>query len=257
MRLDLALRRRMTIGCSVGMAIYCLAVVAIYPAFEHSTSLDDFVRSDRAAAALFGLNGPLSTSAGWLNGNIYANFFPLVMLLLTIGYGASAIAGQDEAGTLGLVATLPLRRTTIVADKLAAMVVQAVALAVVVGGCVVAGRAFHLSIGLGSVAALSASVLLLGVDFGMLAMAVGAATGRRGVALGVASGVAGASFLLSALAPVASWLRPFRGLSLFYWSVGHDQLTSGVRPLDLTVLVVVGAAVAVWAAAAFNRSDLH
>jgi ABC-2 type transport system permease protein len=247
----------MTIGCSVGMAIYCLAVVAIYPAFEHSTSLDDFVRSDRAAAALFGLNGPLSTSAGWLNGNIYANFFPLVMLLLTIGYGASTIAGQDEAGTLGLVATLPLRRTRIVVDKVVAMVVQAIALAVVVAACVEVGRAFHLSIGLGSVFAISVSVLLLGVDFGMLAMAVGAATGRRGVALGVASGVAGASFLLSALAPVAGWLRPFRILSLFYWSVGHDQLTAGVRPIDLVVLIAAGIAAAVCAAAAFTRSDLH
>jgi ABC-2 type transport system permease protein len=256
-RLDLSHRWRMTIGCSIGMAIYSIAVVAIYPAFEHSTSLDDFVRSDRAAAALFGLNGPLSTSAGWLNGNIYANFFPLVMLLLTIGYGAAAIAGQDEDGSLALVATLPLSRSAIVVQKVASMVVQAVILAVVVAACVLAGRWFHLSIGLGSVVALSATVLLMGLDFGLVAMAVGAATGRRGMALGVGTAVAGASFLVSSLAPVAGWLHPFRVLSLFYWSVGNDQLTGGVRPLDLVVLIAVGIVAAACAAAAFRRSDLH
>ena len=45
-------------------------------------------------AALFGATGSLTSPTGWLNANIYSNFLPLVVLLLTIGYGASAIAGQ-------------------------------------------------------------------------------------------------------------------------------------------------------------------
>ena len=88
---------------------------------RHSTSLDNLVTSDPTAAALFGVTGRISSSGGWLNANIYANFFPLVMLLLTVGYGAASLAGQDEDGTLCLLATLPLRRTVIVAQKVAAM----------------------------------------------------------------------------------------------------------------------------------------
>ncbi len=63
-RLDVVLRRRSVIGYSVGMALYVLVVVALYPAFEHSTSLDTFVQSDSTAAALFGVTGPLSSSGG-------------------------------------------------------------------------------------------------------------------------------------------------------------------------------------------------
>lgn len=105
-RLDVRLRRRSTIGYSLGMAVYTLVVVALYPAFENTTSLDKLARDDPTISALFGINGPLSTSSGWLSGNIYANFLPLLMLLLTIGYGAASLAGQNEQGTLCLVATL-------------------------------------------------------------------------------------------------------------------------------------------------------
>lgn len=100
-RLDLSNRRRGLIGYCLGMAVYTLAVVAMYPAFKTSSSLDKLIASDSTAAALFGISGSISTSSGWLNGNIYANFFPLVMLLLTIGYGAACLAGQDEDGTSG------------------------------------------------------------------------------------------------------------------------------------------------------------
>ena len=74
---------------------------------------------------MFGVSGPLTSPGGWLNGNIYGNFFPLIMLLLTIGYGAAALAGQDEDGTLALVAALPIRRRTILLQKAGAMALQA------------------------------------------------------------------------------------------------------------------------------------
>ena len=80
-RLDLRPRRRSTVGYTAGLALYSLAVVAIYPAFEHSASLNSLGGS--TAAALFGVTGQLTSPGGGLNGNIYGNFFPLIMLLLT------------------------------------------------------------------------------------------------------------------------------------------------------------------------------
>ena len=61
-------------------------------------------------AALFGVTGTLTSPAGWVDANAYTNFLPLIMLLLTIGYGAAAIAGQNDDGTLGLLVVLPLAR---------------------------------------------------------------------------------------------------------------------------------------------------
>jgi ABC-2 type transport system permease protein len=256
-RLDISSRTRSMTGYSLGLAIYCLVVVAIYPAFEHSTSLDKLISNDATAAALFGISGKISTPGGWLNANIYANFFPLIMLLLTIGYGAACLAGQDEDGTLGLVVTLPLPRRSIVLQKVAAMALQAAAPALVVAVFVLVGRSFHLIVSVGQLSSVSLSVLLMALDFGFFAMTVGAFTGRRGTAIGAGATLAAASYLVSSLAPVASWIAPARYASLFYWSVGRDQISSGVSVGDFTVLVVVGLLASFASVISFRRLDVR
>jgi ABC-2 type transport system permease protein len=188
-RLDLANRRRSLTGYCLGMAVYALLVVAMYPAFKTSTSLDKLIQADSTAAALFGVTGRISSAGGWLNGNIYANLFPLVMLLLTIGYGAASLAGQDEDGTLGQLAALPVRRSAIVAQKAVAMATQAGVLAVTVAVLVIIGRSFQLDITIANVASVSAAIFLMGVDFGLLAMTAGALTGRKGTAIGAGTAI--------------------------------------------------------------------
>jgi len=253
-RLELRLRRRSAIGYAAGMALYTLAVVALYPSFKSSTSLDSL--SGSTAAALFGVTGQLTSPGGWLNGNIYGNFFPLIMLLLTIGYGAACLAGQDEDGTLALTAALPIRRRAIVFQKAWAMALQALLLAAVVTGCVLAGRGFQLTVGPGDAVAIAAALTLMGLDFGLVTMAVGAATGRRGTALGIGTGLAAASYLLSALATTVPAIRPGRYLSLFYWSAGNDQISRGVSIADFAVLIVAGLGALLAAVAAFRQADL-
>lgn len=256
-RLDLVNRRGSLIGYTLGLAAYVLVVVALYPAFKGTSSLDDFVKNDKAAAALFGVTGSLTSTAGWLNGNVYANFYPLVMLILTIGYGAAALAGQDEDGTLALLATLPRRRAAIALAKAAAMTAQATAIAFVVALCVLVGRSFDLAPSPGHVVGVSATVGLLGLDLGLVAMAIGAWTGRRGTALGAATAIAAASYLISSMAQVASWLHPLRFLSLFYWAVGDNQLESGITAPQVGVLVATALAALGVTLAGFRRLDLH
>lgn len=254
-RLDLRLRRRSTIWYAAGMALYALVVVVLYPSFKHQTSLNSL--SGSAAAALFGITGPLTSPDGWLNANIYSNFFPLIMLLLTIGYGAAALAGQDEDGTLALITALPARRRAIVLQKVTAMAVQALLLAAAVAICVLIGRGFQLNIGPASTIAVSAALLIMGLDFGLVTMTVGALTGRRGTALGIGAGLAAVSYLVSSLASALSAIRPGRYFSLFYWSAGNDQISRGVSMADFTVLIVVGLAALTAAVLAFRRADLN
>ena len=47
--LELRLRRRSIIGYAAGMALYTLVVVALYPSFKNSTSLDSLSGSTAAA----------------------------------------------------------------------------------------------------------------------------------------------------------------------------------------------------------------
>jgi ABC-2 type transport system permease protein len=253
--LELRLRRRSMTGYATGMALYAFVVVALYPSFKDSASLDTL--SGSTAAALLGVTGQLTSPGGWLNGNIYGNFLPLVMLLLTIGYGAACLAGQDEDGTLALITTLPASRRAILLQKLAAMAVQALLLASTVTACVLIGRGFQLAVSPANAVATAIAVVLMGLDFGLVAITAGAVTGRRGTALGIASALAAASYLLSALAATIPVIRPARYLTLFYWSAGNDQISRGVTAADYAVLVGVGLCVLATAVTAFCRADLN
>ena len=256
-RLDLVLRRRGTIGYALGMAVYVFVIVALYPTFKDDASLNRFTEGNSTVAALFGATGSLTSPTGWLNANIYSNFLPLVVLLLTIGYGASAIAGQDEDGTLGLIVTLPLSRRRILAQKAMTLVAVAVPAGLATVLVVLAGRGFGLSLATGHLVGATTGAVLLGIDFGALALLVGALSGSRAIALGVTSSLAAASYLVSSLAPVTHWVRPLRFESLFYWAVGNAQLRTGLSVTSSVVLVGFAAVTLGAAVRAFERQDVH
>ncbi len=107
-----------------------------------------------------------------------------------------------------LLTVLPVRRAALVMQKIAAMAAQAAALAATVAACVIAGRSFQLLVKVGDVASISAAAFLMAMDFGIVATAAGAMPGRRGTAIGAGSALAAASYLISSLAPVVSWLSP-------------------------------------------------
>jgi ABC-2 type transport system permease protein len=255
-RLDLRLRRRLIIGYAVGVAAYAMIVIGLYPMFKDQSSLNALTEDSPATTAVLG-DVTITTPSGWVNANLYAYFAPLIQLLVTIGYGASCIAGQDEDRTLGLVASLPLTRRAIAIEKVAALLVQALVVPIVVALCALGGRGFELTIAPGPLLGITAGVILLGLVFGTLAFLIGAVTGSRGLALGVSSAAAALTYLLSSLAPLIDWLEPARYISPFFYAVDNDQIVHG---LPFTYAGILGAAtliLATTAVVAFNRLDLH
>ena len=171
------------------------------------------------------------------------------------GHGR-ADAGQERDGHLELVMSLPYARRRVVLEKVLVLAVQALVLSAVVYASVLPGPAFDLHPDLWRLATATVGIALLGIDFGLLAMALATATGNRGTALGIASGVAGASYLVASLAPLVSWAKPARYASLFYWSASDNQVATGLSAGDLLVLVAVGIALLVATLRAFERHDL-
>lgn len=144
----------------------------------------------------------------------------------------------------------------VVAQKIAALVFQALVFSVVVFGCVLIGRAFDLTFDTANVVTATLGVAMLGVDFGLLALAVGAATGARPTAIAVTSAVAAASYLVSSMAPLVRWLEPAKYASLFYWSVGDNQLGVGLSAGAFAILLGVAIVIATVAIKAFEHHDL-
>jgi len=99
-------------------------------------------------------------------------------------------------------------------------------------------------------------VLLLGLDFGLLALAAGVVTGKRGIALAVGAGVASVAYLISSLAPVVHWVHRIRFASPFFWAVGNNQLAHGPSAVELLVLTGVAVVLLGTALVAVRRLDI-
>jgi ABC-2 type transport system permease protein len=255
-RLELRIRRRSALAYALGTAAYAALIVALYPSFRDDPALDRFTQGSSATvAALFGASGSLTSPTGWIDANLYGNVVPLILLLIAIGYGAQAIAGQSEDGTLGPLLTLPVTRGSVLTQKVIALAALVLPTAVVVMIGVVFGRFFGLTIGFGALVGVTIGSLLLALDLGLLAMLIGAVSGSRAVALGFASALALVGYVLSSLAPVVSWLRPARYASLFYYATGAGQLDQP-HPGYLAVLAVVALLIGAATSVAFARMDV-
>jgi ABC-2 type transport system permease protein len=250
---------RALLGWSLGMGLLSVFELAVYPSIrDRAADMERLVAAyPEALKAMFGLSD-FTSGAGFINAELFSLLVPLLLVGLGVGFGAAATAGEEERKTIDLLLANPISRRRVVVEKLLAIVIVLLALSLVVWAVLSVGAAIlDMGVGPARLAAVTASVLLLGVCFASVAMLIGAATGHRSVAAGIAAVLAVGAYLVNALAPLAPGLEPWRWLSLFYHTVGYDPLRHGLA-LD-HVLVLVGVAVLVTLAAlvSFQRRDLR
>lgn len=250
-------QRRSALGWGVGSLGLALLYAAIFPSIvESQSALDSYMRSlPEAFRELFGTD--YSSPAGYLRAEFFSALGVLVFLLLSIGAGARAIGGEEEAGTLELLLAFPVRRRAVLLTKFAALAASSVAVAFVLwAGLAIVGPVFDLDVPLVDLAAGIVMLWLLGLAFGAIALAVGAATSRRSTALVVTSVLAAASYLVNLFGPVVDALGPVRPLSLFRWYLDPDPLTTGLHAASVLVLLAVAAGATVLGLLAFERRDV-
>ncbi len=233
-------QRRAFIGWMLALAGVALMYGAFYPSIRDSAA-DLQAYMDKLPEAVKNIIGTEYTSPrGYLRGELFGSLGILLMLVYAIGAGARAIAGEEESRTLDLLLSTPLRRAQVLRDKaIAAGVVcfgLAAGLFVVVA---VAGPPFDLNVALADLANGCLMLALTAIAFGAIALAVGAATGRRVAANATAGAVAVVSLIVNALAPTVTALEPLRPLSLFRWYLEPDPLTAGFQLQNVLVLVAV------------------
>jgi ABC-2 type transport system permease protein len=99
------------------------------------------------------------------------------------------------------------------------------------------------------------AMFCLGLEFALVALAIGASTGQRGLATGASAGLAGASYLLYLVAQLVESVRPLRVLSPFYQAISAGPIGPGLPPLAAFMIVVGLGAIAV-SVPVFERRDI-
>jgi ABC-2 type transport system permease protein len=247
--------RLMTTGsAAVGLVMVLIAVGALFPAVGDSIGKLDL---PEGVSELLG-GADYGTVVGWYKGEIVSVYGPLVFAAVAITGAASVTAGEEEDRILALILAHPVRRSSLVAAKGAAIAAGILGLALATWLGLIAGvAAAGGGIGVGHLAALCLHLALYGIASGALALALGAGTGRRALATGAAAGFAILGYLVNGLAPLVDALDWLKYLSPFYYYASGDPLANGVDVGRLGVLGLFAALLTATAVIGIGRRDLR
>lgn len=249
-------QRRGLVGWGIGIAATVMVMGAIWPSFSDMDIDALLAQYPEALRELFDIRS-MSTGADYLDAELFSLMLPAIFIVFAVGRGARLIAAEEEAGTLELLVTMPIARTTILLQKAAGLAVEVAVLTVVLFASTCATSSiFGLDIGVHAAMNGSLAMGLLGLEFALIALALSAASGRLTVAIGVASALAGASYLLYLAAQLVESLRPLRNLSPFHQAISGGPLGDSLPPIVWST-VAVGLVAFAASVPVFARRDLR
>jgi ABC-2 type transport system permease protein len=245
------------LGWGAGVALLILVEAAVWPTMRDMPNLDELLRGyPEAMKELFELDA-MSTAQGFMNAELFTLMLPMLFIIFGVSRGARMIAGEEERGVLDVILVTPVSTFSLVWQKAAALAVSVGVLGLVLfATMLLVAPVFDMDIGVSAVGSGVLAMWLLGVEFGFLSLAVGAATGRRALALSVAGVLALGSYVLYALGQLVDSVAPWQPLSPFHQAVSDGPLGAGL-PASFAWLALVAVAVVVAATPVFDRRDIR
>jgi ABC-2 type transport system permease protein len=256
-------RRWSTLWWALGFIGLTFFTVALYPSIKDQPSIEELLADlPEAFRSAIGYQPsvPLSSPAGYLQARLFSTLAPLLAVVFGIGAGARAIGGSEEAGTLELLLANPITRSRVLVERYLATFGLLAGLVAVLGvALLLLAQPFGALEGIptGNVVGACAAVFALGLLYGSLAFAIGAAAGRRDVAVAVATAVAVAGYLVETVLATAGDLGILRQLSPWHWYLDRNLLAEVATIAAVLLPLVVSAVLVAVAWAVFRRRDLR
>jgi beta-exotoxin I transport system permease protein len=249
---------RSLLGWSLGLGALVAATVAFWPVFRGSSGISEAIEQlPPAVVDAFGL-ADFGTPAGFLRGNLYDVFVPLLMAIAAVAVANGLTAADEEAGRLEIHLSQRIARQALLVGRMAALVVWLAALTVVVLAVqLVSDVVMDLDIDAGHVVVTLVLCGLLALLAGMFAIAIAGWVPRPALVLGLGIAVTVCAYVVSALFALSDLLRPLRDLSPWAWALGGDPLVTGADPWRLVALAMLSVLLAPVAVTGFVRRDIR
>ena len=236
----------------VALGLGLLLAMAVYGSFDTGV-FDDLPEAFRSLMNI----PPNADAASLAVGVFYGLYGALTLAGMAIAMGASSIAGEERDGTLGLLLGNPKSRTEVLGAKLANMVLLVATATVVLWGV-----AYLISASLGvelgglHVTAYSVHIFANTLFYGTLALALGAWTGSRGLAIGVPTGLMIVGSVAVGIFPLIEGWEGASKVVPWYYFDGSDPINNGFSTGHFAVLVGASLALGAIGFAGVNRRDL-
>jgi len=262
LRYEMGKRRNAIIGWGIGMALYNVYVMALYPSIgEQFGTLLSNMNVDAPLFQMFGNIAGMATFRGFFD--LYVmEYVPLILAIYAIVNGTGALAGEEEQGTLELLLSLPLSRWQIVLMKAVAMMIAVLLIVLITAG---AGAATFIAmeseIGTSDVTAVDVLLALLYswplvMVYMMLALFLSGFLPTRRMASMVVTVILIVSFFGNNLAALSDTLGTIQPLFPFYYYDGADILGGQIEASALLTLFGAIVVFLVLAVVSFQRRNI-
>ncbi len=247
-----------TFWVALGMGGMTGYFAVLFPTYQKIIDLNAILEKMGPAAKLMGASmGDASTLIGFLHIELFSMILPALIIAFAAGLASGFTAGEESRGTIDVLLSYPVSRRRLILEKSLAVVLGCIVCAVAVWALALAGAAASSSaLPADKLAAALFMLLLLGLDFGAIALAISAHTGNRAAAIGVPIALMVVMYLADALSAIIDAMNTIRPLSLFRYYMGDDPLRFGVNAGDALILGGVAAVFLVLSLIAFERRDL-
>lgn len=252
--------RRSLIAVGVGVAIFFYLILLSSSSFATDSDVQGFLREPpRAIQALLGGSVDFLRPSGWVAAGmshlLTLSLFTASALMIASG----AVATEVERGTIDLVLTRPVQRTSFLAGKAAAALV-AVTFAEAMGFASALLARLTIDkvdeVAVGELARVFFGSWLLFSSVAMVALLISAHSSLRGRAVGLGVGVVVLSFFVNFAALLIDDLYGLRFLSPFhYFRAG--EVMAGEALVDLWALGGLTVAALVAAVVTFAARDIR
>jgi ABC-2 type transport system permease protein len=249
-------QRRSLIVWGAALFVVSAFYISFYPSIGSTPAMQEMIDSmPQGVAKALGYD-QIASAAGYIGATVYGLLGPILMLVFAIGTGARLIAGEEEAGSLELELAHPVGRMKLAFERWLAVAIDLTLLVIPVAlAAILLITLLDLDVELGNLLAITLGMLLFALAFGSIAFAVGAATGKRAVALGGTAALAVVAYIAHAIGPQLQGGAWMDKVSPFGWYLGGDPLVNGWDFGGLALLAAVVAIVVPVALVSFANRD--
>ncbi|UFS57546.1 ABC transporter permease subunit [Subtercola endophyticus] len=249
---------RSTLGWTLGVAAALLLYLPLFPSIGGADSQMGQLIANLPPQLVNALGyNDITSGAGYTESTFFGLLGFVLIVIAATSWSSSAIAGDEENGTLELTLAHAVSRQQLVLERTLAVVARLAWLALVSAVLVLAlNSSAQLDLSVGDVVAVTAAYLGLGLVSATLGLAAGALTGRRIYATAAAAGVAVLGYVLNAIGNQSSGLDALRNFSPYGWAFHHTPLASGADWGGLALLYGFSAVFVAIAVVALRKRDI-
>ena len=252
-------RRVSLMWWTIGIVATNAISLAFYPAFrDQSAALNQtFAQLPKSALALLSDSSDFLSPEGYLSSKVFYLVLPIMFTILAISIGSSLIGREEKEGTIELLLSRPISRTTLLLGKgLAGLIAMSiVGLATIAA---IAGQSWLLNIEVPAtnMALATLAAFLLGLSFGALAFFITMFGRARTASVGIASLYALGGYLIASFISSAAWLKyPAKAFPFVYYKPSEVMRgTYNWNNLIFILGVSIICAIASWIV--FRRRDI-